>query len=159
MEALWISLAGELLDIASARIRKSKKLRDLVERFAGRVVASRTEQPVFPPRLYVEKQRVAARDQQCRERRDSVAMLQRCCEEVPFHVMNSEQRDAARKRERLAIADSHEQCADQSRRICHGDGVEIIELDSGLFDRALDHRSDTRAMRARCDLRNDSPKH
>src|SRR6267378_7095683 len=159
MEALWISLACELLDVAPARIRKSKKLRDLVERFAGRVVASRAEQPVFPPRLYIEKQRVAARDQQCCERRDSVAMLERCREKVSFHVMNSEQRDAARKRERLAIADSHEQCADQPRRICYGDGAEIIELDSRLFDRALDHWNDAGEMRARCDLRNDSAEH
>ena len=86
-------------------------------------------------------------------------MFESCCEEVAFHVMNSEQRDAARKRERLAIADSNEQCSHQSRRICYGDGVEIIELDSRRFDRALDHWNDAGEMRARCDLRNDSAEH
>src|SRR5436190_3092558 len=75
---------------------------------------------------------------------------------MAFHVMDSEQRNPARERQRLTITHANEQCANQSRSIRNSNGIEIIELRSRFFDGALDHRHDAGEMRARCNLRNDS---
>src|SRR6266516_459015 len=83
-------------------------------------------------------------------------MVKRRSEQMTLHVMDSEQRNPARKRQRLAITDTNEQRANQSRSVRNGYGIEIIELRPSFFDGALDHRHDAGEMRARCNLRNDS---
>src|SRR6266566_1132282 len=49
VKSLWITIAGKLFDVATAGIWKTKELGDLVECFAGGVVASCSQQPVFAP--------------------------------------------------------------------------------------------------------------
>ena len=159
MKAPGIAIAGELLDVAATGIGEPEQLCNLVERFTRRVVPGSSEQTVSAPRLDIQQQGVAARDEQRRERRYSVAMLERRREEMPLHVMDAEQRDVAREGERLAVADSDEQRADESRRVGDGDSVQIIESRPGFFDCPLDHRHNAGEMRARSDLGNHSSKH
>ena len=140
----------------AAGIRKAEQLGDLVERFARRVVARAAEQPVAAPRLDVEQQRVSAGDEQRRERRHGVAMLERRREEMSFHVMHADHRNAARERERLGEAHADEQRADEPRRVRHRDGVESLEPIVRVGERALDDRHDRREMRARRDLGDDA---
>ena len=55
----WIPCARQLLDRGAARIAEAEQRGDLVERFAGRVIAGLTEQPVAAPGGHVEQQRVS----------------------------------------------------------------------------------------------------
>src|ERR1700694_3322297 len=78
---------------------------------------------------------------------------------MPFHVMDAEQRDVARERERLAVAYADEQRANESGGVRDGDRIQIIERRPGFFDRALDDRYDARQVRTRGNLRDDSSEH
>ena len=60
--------------------------------FTSGVVTGGPQQPVLTPRFDIQQQRVSARNQQCREWRHGVAMLERRREEVAFHMMDAKQR-------------------------------------------------------------------
>jgi len=102
---------------------------------------------------------VSARDEECSERGHGVAVLERRREEVPLHVMDAEQRNVAREGERLAVADTDEQRANQSGSIGDGDRVQIIQTRPSFLDGALDDGHDAGQVRSRCYLRNDSPEY
>ena len=86
-------------------------------------------------------------------------MFERCREEVPFHVMNADHRDAARERQRLGVAHAHEKGPDQPRRGCHRNRIDVIELGVRIRQRPLDHGNNAGEMGARRYFRNNSPKH
>src|SRR5436190_4514101 len=158
-EAPRISSPCQLLDVASARIRQNEQLGDLVESFAGSVVASGAEHSVFPPGFNIEQLSVTAGDEQRGEWWNGVAMLECGSEEVPFHMMDTEQRDVAREGERLSVADADEQGAYKSGGVGDRNRIEIIEAKSGFAQGAIDDRNDAGEMRPRGNLRDDAAEH
>src|SRR6185312_1986573 len=104
----------ESFDVRAAWIRKAEEFGHFVERLAGGVVSRGAEQAVAAPVLHIEQHRVAARDEQRRERRTCVRMLERGGEQVPFHVVYPDGADAVRPGERLTEAEADEEGADES---------------------------------------------
>jgi hypothetical protein len=89
--------------IRGPRVFQPEQGADLVEGLAGRVVASLAQQAVVAPGADVDQHGVAAAHQQGDERRFQVGMLQHRGEEVPFEVMDTDQRQAVPPRQRLAV--------------------------------------------------------
>ena len=136
------------------RIRQPEQLGNFVECFTRRVVARSSEHAIATPRLDVEQQRVSAGDEQRREWRNRVAMLERRGEQMSLHVVHADHRNPSRERERLGVAHTDEQRADEAWRVRHRDGVDRSAARVG--DRAFDDGHDRREMRARRDLGHDA---
>ena len=96
-------------------IAEPEQPRALVERLAGRVVERRPEHAVAAALLHVEQHRVAAAREQAGERRLEVERLQIERGDVPVQVVDGDQRQPPRPRERLRRRDADEQRADQAR--------------------------------------------
>src|SRR6266566_401418 len=101
---------------------------------------------------------MTAGDQESGERRDGIAVLERRREQVPLHVMDSQQRNVLREREGLPVTHSNQQRTYQSGGVGDGDRVETFEARARFFDRALDYRHDAREVGARRDLGHDAAK-
>src|SRR5437868_7333338 len=71
---------------------------------------------------------------------------------MTLHVVDADEWDVARKGERFPVTDSHQQCANETRRIGNGDRVEIAEGSSRFLQRAVDDRNDAGEVRAGRDL-------
>ena len=133
----------------AARIRQPEQLCDFVEGFPGSVVARRAEEAILPPCFDVEKHCVSAGNEQSGKRGSRVRMLERCCEEVTFHVMDWNHRNSPRKRERLRVTNADQQRADQSRRVGDCDRIDSCEISSRIIQRTRDDGYDAREVRAR----------
>ena len=99
----------------AAGVGKAEQLGDLVERFARGVVARAAEQAVLSPRLDVEQQRVAARDEQRRERRHRVRDARARSRRGVLPCGARRSAACPRERERLREAHADEQRADEAR--------------------------------------------
>jgi len=73
-------------------------------------------------------------------------VLERRGEEVSLHVMDSEQWNIARERQRFPEAHTNQQGADEARRIRDGDGADVVERRSA----SSMARSTTGTMLVRC---------
>ena len=91
---------------------------------------------------------MAAGDEQRGKRWNGVAMLECGSEEVPFHMMDAQQRDVAREGEGFAITDADEQRTDEARCVSDRNRVHAIETHSGFTQRAIDHGHNAGEMRA-----------
>ena len=155
-EACRITLAGKRFDMPAAGIRQPHQLRDLIEGFAGGVVAGRAEQPIFAPRGDVEQQRVTAAHEKGGERRIGRRVFECRREEMAFHVMHADQRQATRGGERFRETHTHKERADKARGVRHGDRVDVVEGNVRVSERLPHHRRDCREMGPRRDLRHDA---
>ena len=144
------------------RIREPEQLGNLVERFAGRVVARAAEQAVASPRLDVEQQRVSAGDEQRRERRHGVgdassAVAKRCPSMWCTPITGTPRANA----NALRVAHADEQRADEPGRVGHRDRVDVVRRRRrrARVRRPARSRSGARATRSRarrrrtCDAR------
>ena len=73
-----------------------------------------------------------------------------------MQMVDGDQRQALRPRERLRRGDADEQRADQPGPRRDGDRVDVGELDPGVAERLLDHRRDELEVAARRDLGHDA---
>ena len=137
----------------ATRVRKSQELRDLVECLTGRVVASGAQHTVFTPGGNIDQQRVPARNQQRGERRYGVRMLERLREEVPLHVVHTDDRLSRAVGEPLGVTHPDEQRAHQPRCIGHCNDIDVRQAHGGLAEGLLDDWHDGGDVRAGCDLR------
>src|SRR5688500_1621915 len=157
-EAGRIALACELFDRAATGVGQAQQLCDLVERFSGRIVPRRAKHPVPAPLFDVQKQRMTTGHQQPCERGNGIAVFERCREEMPFHMVYADHRNAAGERERLRVAHTHEQCANQSWSRGHRNRVDIADIEGGITQSLVDYGNDARQVCTRGDFRNDPAK-
>ena len=138
LPAPWPPLTGQLLDLRPSRVCEAKEGADLVERLADRVVPCGTDDPVLPPGGDIKELGVAAAHEQPDEGRSEGRVLQRGREEVPFHMMDAEERLAQRPGQPLAVHRPDEEGADQSRALGRRDPVDRLERGTRFAERLVD---------------------
>ena len=99
---------------------------------------------------------MAAAREQAEERRLQRLRLKVERRDVPVEVVDRDERQPARPRDRLRRAEPDEQRADQAGPLRHGDPVDVVEGDAGLAERLTDHRRHELEMPPRRNLRNHS---
>ena len=67
---------------------------------------------------------------------------------MSFQVVDGDERQAARERQRLGIGDANQQRTRQTRAGSHGNGIQIRERDAGLGQCGAHHRNDGAQMLA-----------
>ena len=76
--------------------------------------------------------------------------------DVPFQVVDGDQRHPVDVRERFRDRTAHEQRADQPRPLGDGHPVQLPQSHARIGERLLDHRHDDFEVAARGELRNDT---
>ena len=76
--------------------------------------------------------------------------------DVPVEVVDPDERQATRPRDRLRGGDADEQRADQPRPLRHGDAVDVVERRARLGERLADDRRDELEVAARGNLGDDA---
>ena len=71
--------------------------------------------------------------------------------------VHADQRDPCRKTQSLGRGDTDQQGPDQTRAVCDGDSVHILQLPVRLIQRLTDDLRDSLRMFARGDLRHNTP--
>ena len=130
------------LDRRTTRIRQTEQLRNLVESLTRRIVTRTAEESIVSPGLHVEQQRVTTGDEQRGKRRHRLALLERSREQVPFHVMHTDDRNIECVCQCFREADANEQRADESWTIGDGNRFEVLARDARVGKRALDNRNE-----------------
>jgi hypothetical protein len=150
-----VALLGERIDRAAAGIAEAEQLGDFVERFAGGVVARRPEQRIIAERARQIEARMAAGDEQRDVRqRDRALELHR--QEVALEMVDADERQLPRVGDGLGRAQADEQRADQSGTVGGGDGIDLVERERRLVQRALDRRRQCAHVAARGELGDDA---
>ena len=135
-----IAFAGETIDDGAAGIAEPEQLRCLVERFAGGVVSRRAENAIATEAFDDDELGVSARHEQRDVRhqlaRGDAIVTEHGGEDVAFHVVHADERQAGRDRESARALHSDQQCADEAGAFRHRERVELVEaLEAGIGER------------------------
>ncbi len=147
---------GEPRQRGTSGIPEAEELRGLVERLAGGIVLRVAEQAVAPHAFDVEQLAVAARHQQCDERKRGPRVREQRREEVAFEVMDADRRLPERVAECRGDACANQQCAGEAGSLRVGYSVEVAERRPGLGQDALREGDDAPNVVARRELRHDA---
>ena len=146
-ECLGISLLGQTVDHRAAGIGEPHDLCALVESLAGGVVDRRADDLHPEGRVHTHDLRVPAADEQAEEREIGVRELPvgevyEVREDMPLEVVDLDHRDVPGDRESLRERDADEERPHQSGAAGEGDGVDVVDRDSCLLERRVDHGDD-----------------
>ncbi len=122
-----------------ARVRQPHQLGGLVEGLAGGIVQGFAQQLVIADAAHIHQLRMAARHQQCHERRLRRVLFQQRRQQMPFHVVHADGRHFQRERQRPSRRRAHQQRTHQPRAGGIGHTVDIRQLQPGLRQ-ALAHQ-------------------
>jgi hypothetical protein len=144
-----IAARGGALDRGAAGVAEAEDARALVESFAGRVVGGAPEQAVVSVALHHDQLGVAAGDDQADQREGGGRrgeVFPRLEEpvgvEVPFQMVDRDQRQAARPGDRLGPVDTDHQRSRQPRALGDGEGVDVVQRETGTVERGAHGRLD-----------------
>ena len=158
--AIAAASLGDPVDDGPAGIAETGAPRNLVEDLAGRVVAGARERH-DAVLLDAHELGVAAGDDEPVERMrhrvgQASASAEEGGEEMAFEVVDRDERDPPRERQRLRGRESDEERADQTRTGRGGDEPDVLERDGRRGERLLERRREVLEVRARGDLRHDA---
>ncbi len=102
--------------------------------------------------LHLDEHRVTARHEQHDQRELQRRVLQRRRVEMRLHVVDADERHVPRHRQRLRRRHADEERPDQARPDGAGHRVDPLLVDTGLDDRAGDHRVEHVEVGTRGDL-------
>ena len=151
-----IAALGRFIQMYAARIRQAHGARRLVERLARRVVARSAEHLKFRIIFHLHKHRVPARDDQTQKRWFKIPVRDIICGDVRAQMVHGHQRLATAQCEPFRIIHAHKQCADEPRRISHGDRIHHSKRHARLLERFCRHRADRFRMQAGSYFRHDA---
>ena len=122
---------SEPVDDWTSGIYESKQLCDLVECFAGGVVASVADVFVGPRIAFLRREvemRMSAGDDQCEHRKLQIVvallpLLEQHGVNVALEMVDGNQRLVERESQRLGIADAYQQGSSEARALSHRDSV------------------------------------
>src|ERR1700736_1125978 len=100
IEAFGIAMPRMFLNLGPARVTKSEKLRNFVERFAGRIVHGSANDPVIAQRTNKGRHVMSATDDE-RNIRFSLRLAEKWREQMAFEMIDAEIRFAEPNRETL----------------------------------------------------------
>ena len=161
-ECRGVAVCSDFLDRGPAGVAEAEQPRSLVERLAGGIVERSPKLLIAAVRCHQEQLRVATRDQQRQDREVRLLAgfcISRCQPigiEMRFEMVDTNQRDRTRVRDRFGEIRADQQRTGQARSARHRYGVDLVESDPGLFEGFLDHRDDGRELRAGCQLGHDA---
>ena len=115
LEGLGVAVRGQPFERRAARVAEAEQAGDLVEGLAGGVVERVPEDLVAGVVADRGQHRVAAAGDQAEEGRLERLGLEEVGGDVPLQVVDRDQRQAARRGDRLRGADPDQQRADQAR--------------------------------------------
>ena len=155
-DRLGVAVHRFTIDRRAAGVAEPEEASDLVERLAGGVVDRLPEQAVLAVVLHLDQHRVAAGDQHHDQRELQRRVFQEGRIEVGLHVVDADEWDVPRQRQRLRRRHTDEQRADQAGPDGARDRVDALFGDAGLDDRAGDHRVEQVEVGTAGDLRHDA---
>lgn len=120
------------LDGRAAGETQTQKFGRLVKGFAHRIVNRGAEATIFANALDNQQLAVAARDKQQQVGKGQ-AMGQPYREGVPFQVIDTDERQAARRRNAFGRHQTDNDAANQARPRCDGNTIKLAPVDIGLF--------------------------
>jgi hypothetical protein len=132
-------LGREALEWRASRVTQSQQVRDLVERLTSSIIQSLPEETVFPPGWNVEQHRVASAHKQPDERGLKLRIFQSGGKEVALKMIHPEQRPVTAECECLAVHHPDKKSPDQARSGGDRDPINLIQADTSISQRALDH--------------------
>jgi len=153
------------VDDGAARIAKLQKLGHLVEGFTSGIIACLSYIVIHPSvllRLGEVQMRVPAADHQCKDRKlqldiSFLAFLEQYGMNVPFQMVDRDQRLVGSEGQRLGIAESYQERSGQSRSLGDGDSVDgVVALSSILQRRPYDRHNGSQVL-ARSQFRHNAP--
>ena len=151
------SLAGERLDVRTARIRQPEDARDFIERLPRRVVERAAEHFELERGLRIDDRRMPAAREQRHKGRTKGLVLEIRRGEMPADVIDPDERDVEPVGKPLCKGQPHKERAQKPRPVGDGDGIELLLLDARRFEGASDDEIDGVRVGAGCDLGHDAP--
>src|SRR5690625_2960654 len=152
-----VTVRGRRVDVRTARVRQTDEPCDLVVRLTRRVV-HRLAEHAYVGRDVVDEQqrRVPAAHQQGNARRRQSAVFELVDRDVPDEMVHAVQRLVVREREGLRRGDPDQQRARQAGPAGDRDRVDLVDRDTRISLRLLQHRNHGLQMRSARDLRDDT---
>ena len=123
-----------------ARIIQPKQLGRFVERFTRGIIDRFTQQRVFTNAGDANQLRMSARHQECDKRKFRRILFQHRRQQVAFHMVDRHGGDFPGKRQGAANGGTNQQRTDQSRACRVSHRVDLLGLQTGLFQRSLNQR-------------------
>ncbi len=151
-----VTVARQRLERRTAGVAQAEQPCALVEGLARGVVARAAEADRRRVVGDVEHERVPAGGEHACERRRERERGEPQCRDVAEQVIDRDERQAARIRERLARREPDEQRPDQPGSLRHRDRVDRIERRTRVGERRLEHRHDELEVAPRGDLGHDA---
>ena len=151
-------MLGERGQLRAAGIRETEQPRDLVERFARRVVERLADDPVTADAGHFDQLRVPARHEQRQERKVGPRLLEHAGQKVPLEMVHRDRGDLQRVGQRRRKRTADHQGADQARPGGIGDGVEVPQREPGLAEHVPHHGQQLRDVIPGRQLRHDPAK-
>ena len=99
---------------------------------------------------------MAAAREEARERRLERVGLEVERRDVPLEVIDGDERQSPRPRDRLGGRQADEQRAHEPRALRHADAIEVVEPDTRVLERSSDDRRNELEVASRGDLGNDA---
>ncbi len=156
-----IAVRGEGVDPGSAGVAQPEQLGYLVKGFAGGIVEGRTHIAVGEVSTLLAGEievGVAARNHQRKRPGEGMLLLLRQQDgvDMAFQVVDGDERLSQGKGQRLGVRHTHQERTGEPRALRDCDGVEVGELNTGLFHCGADDGHDVAQMLTRGKLGNDS---
>jgi putative nucleotidyltransferase with HDIG domain len=163
-----IAVRSQRINPWSSRVAEPKQLGNLIEGLTGGVIHCAAHIAVGPALAVVMSQiqmRVSPGNHQreCRQGQcvslrlgGKLRLLKQHSVDMPFKVIDGDQRLAERKRQCLCIADAYQQCTRKTGSFGDCNGVEVAESDSSLAQGRAHHRDNVAKVFARCQLRHNT---
>ncbi len=139
-EGRRVAALREPVELGAAGIAEAEQPSALVERLAGGVVECRSEHLEAAALADVEQQRVPTAREQAEKRRLHRVGLEVERRDMPVEMVDRDERQPLRPRERLRRREADEQRADEPRALRHRDAVDVVERRSGLAEGLSKHR-------------------
>ena len=162
-----VAVGRERVDPWTTGIAEAEELGNFVEGFAGGVVEGAAYVAVGPAGcvlLNEVEMGVPTRDDKCEGGKlerfilggSPLGMLQENSVDVPFEVVDGDERQVAREGQGLGVTDSDKQGACEPGAFRDGDGVEVGEGSAGFVQGCADDGDDVAEVFARCEFRDDA---
>ena len=152
----WIPLCGFLLHGGTAGEAEPEDRGDLVERFAGGVVAGAAEQFQGQRGVALEERSMPPADDEPHAREDVAPGGQATRENVAGHVVHADERHAERQAQHLRRGDADQERPDQPRRVVNGHATDLAQGNARPRKCFVDRWKDAPQVRPGGDLGNDS---
>ena len=153
---LRISRACESIDLRAARIGKAEHARNLIKRFACRIIARTAHQAERLIVRHIDECRMPARDDKRDKGRHEIGCLKEIRKDMPLEMIHTDERHVERKRQCLCRRHTDKQRPHESGAVCNSDLIHRRKLRFRLVECLLDDGQNAQDMVARSNLRNNA---